>query len=175
MSEKLFDLVLPSFLNTYCLYLNDLNWTVVVVSIKIWFLFPVQVQHILASTFSSRCVVWDLRKNEPIIKVSDSTSRYDYETIFIWTNTFFLTGYMQQSHRYVIVQLLFFILTGADLVTMPSTREQLLLLQSTHQYELNLLSGWGARWLPGIQTSRLSSAWLPRMIRRQLFRYIITC
>ena len=28
-----------------------------------------QVQHILASTFSSRCVVWDLRKNEPIIKV----------------------------------------------------------------------------------------------------------
>ena len=33
-----------------------------------------QVQHILASTFSSRCVVWDLRKNDPIIKVSDSTS-----------------------------------------------------------------------------------------------------
>uniref|UniRef100_T1JFC4 Protein transport protein Sec31A n=1 Tax=Strigamia maritima TaxID=126957 RepID=T1JFC4_STRMM len=34
-----------------------------------------QVQHILASTFAARCVVWDLRKNEPIIKVSDSTSR----------------------------------------------------------------------------------------------------
>lgn len=34
-----------------------------------------QVQHILASTFSARCVVWDLRKNEPIIKVSDSSSR----------------------------------------------------------------------------------------------------
>jgi len=34
-----------------------------------------KVQHILASTFSTRCVVWDLRKNEPIIKVSDSTSR----------------------------------------------------------------------------------------------------
>ena len=34
-----------------------------------------QVQHILATTFSSRCVVWDLRKNDPIIKVSDSTSR----------------------------------------------------------------------------------------------------
>ncbi|CAG2256257.1 SEC31 [Mytilus edulis] len=34
-----------------------------------------QVQHILASTFGSRCVVWDLRKNEPIIKVSDSMSR----------------------------------------------------------------------------------------------------
>ncbi|XP_037071557.1 protein transport protein Sec31A-like [Pollicipes pollicipes] len=30
-----------------------------------------QVQHIMASTFTSRCVVWDLRKNEPIIKVSD--------------------------------------------------------------------------------------------------------
>lgn len=34
-----------------------------------------QVQHILASTFTARCVVWDLRKNEPIIKVSDSMSR----------------------------------------------------------------------------------------------------
>ncbi|KAL3876454.1 hypothetical protein ACJMK2_034299 [Sinanodonta woodiana] len=34
-----------------------------------------QVQHILGSTFSTRCVVWDLRKNEPIIKVSDSMSR----------------------------------------------------------------------------------------------------
>ncbi len=28
-----------------------------------------QVQHILATTFSTRCVVWDLRKNDPIIKV----------------------------------------------------------------------------------------------------------
>ena len=28
-----------------------------------------QVPYILASTFSTRCVVWDLRKNEPIIKV----------------------------------------------------------------------------------------------------------
>ncbi len=35
----------------------------------------VQVQHILGSCFASRCVVWDLRKNDPIIKVSDSTSR----------------------------------------------------------------------------------------------------
>ncbi|KAJ8319233.1 hypothetical protein KUTeg_004324 [Tegillarca granosa] len=34
-----------------------------------------QVQHILSSTFGSRCVVWDLRKNEPIIKISDSMSR----------------------------------------------------------------------------------------------------
>ncbi|ELU08343.1 hypothetical protein CAPTEDRAFT_20326 [Capitella teleta] len=34
-----------------------------------------QVQHILASTYAGRCIVWDLRKNEPIIKVSDSMSR----------------------------------------------------------------------------------------------------
>ncbi|ESO89042.1 hypothetical protein LOTGIDRAFT_106381 [Lottia gigantea] len=34
-----------------------------------------QVQHILGSTLTNRCVVWDLRKNEPIIKVSDSMSR----------------------------------------------------------------------------------------------------
>ena len=33
-----------------------------------------QVQHILSTTSHSKCVVWDLRKNEPIIKVSDSAS-----------------------------------------------------------------------------------------------------
>ena len=33
-----------------------------------------QEQHILASTFSSTCVVWDLRKNDPIIEISNSTS-----------------------------------------------------------------------------------------------------
>ena len=33
-----------------------------------------QEQHILASTFSSTCVVWDLRKNDPIIEVSNYTS-----------------------------------------------------------------------------------------------------
>ena len=33
-----------------------------------------QEQHILASTFSSTCVVWHLRKNDPIIEVSNSTS-----------------------------------------------------------------------------------------------------
>ena len=33
-----------------------------------------QVQHILASTCSGKCVVWDLRKNESIIKLSDNTS-----------------------------------------------------------------------------------------------------
>lgn len=35
-----------------------------------------QVQHILASTSpGGRCVVWDLKKNEPIIKVTDNSSR----------------------------------------------------------------------------------------------------
>lgn len=34
-----------------------------------------QVQHILASTSPcGRCVVWDLRKNEPIIKVGDQSA-----------------------------------------------------------------------------------------------------
>ena len=40
-----------------------------------------QVQHILASVFSSRCIVWDLRKNEPIIKLSDSQSRVRFSAI----------------------------------------------------------------------------------------------
>ena len=38
-------------------------------------LFHVQVQHILASTSpSGRSVVWDLRKNEPIITVADTST-----------------------------------------------------------------------------------------------------
>lgn len=33
-----------------------------------------QVQHILASTFQTKCVVWDLRKNDPIIKLTDNNT-----------------------------------------------------------------------------------------------------
>ena len=33
-----------------------------------------QVQHILATTFSSRWVVWDLRKNDSIFKISNQGS-----------------------------------------------------------------------------------------------------
>lgn len=40
-----------------------------------------QVQHILASTFATRCVIWDLRKNEPIIKLSDSQSRVRWRCV----------------------------------------------------------------------------------------------
>lgn len=49
----------------------------------------VQVQYILATTFASRCVVWDLRKNDPIIKVSDSTSRSRWKV-----------GKCKRSHKY---------------------------------------------------------------------------
>ncbi|XP_046610174.1 protein transport protein Sec31A [Neodiprion virginianus] len=40
-----------------------------------------QVQHILASTFSQRCVIWDLRKNEPIIKLNDANSRVRWKVV----------------------------------------------------------------------------------------------
>lgn len=40
-----------------------------------------QVQHILASAFATRCVIWDLRKNEPIIKLSDSQSRVRWRVV----------------------------------------------------------------------------------------------
>ncbi|XP_055372912.1 protein transport protein Sec31A isoform X2 [Condylostylus longicornis] len=40
-----------------------------------------QVQHILSSVFSSRCVIWDLRKNEQIMKLSDSQSRVRWRAI----------------------------------------------------------------------------------------------
>ncbi|KAF7281898.1 hypothetical protein GWI33_004098 [Rhynchophorus ferrugineus] len=40
-----------------------------------------QVQHILASSFSSKCVIWDLRKNEPIIKLTDTVSRIRWKMV----------------------------------------------------------------------------------------------
>ncbi|XP_076232600.1 COPII coat complex component secretory 31 isoform X2 [Calliopsis andreniformis] len=40
-----------------------------------------QVQHILASTFSQRCVIWDLRKNEPIIKLTDANSKVRWKVV----------------------------------------------------------------------------------------------
>ncbi|ENN70527.1 hypothetical protein HUJ04_007968 [Dendroctonus ponderosae] len=40
-----------------------------------------QVQHILASSFASKCVIWDLRKNEPIIKLTDTVSRIRWKTV----------------------------------------------------------------------------------------------
>ncbi|CAK9812673.1 Protein transport protein Sec31A [Anthophora quadrimaculata] len=40
-----------------------------------------QVQHILASTFVQRCVIWDLRKNEPIIKLTDANSKVRWKVV----------------------------------------------------------------------------------------------
>lgn len=40
-----------------------------------------QVQHILASVFSTRCVIWDLRKSQQIIKLSDTQSRVRWHAI----------------------------------------------------------------------------------------------
>lgn len=40
-----------------------------------------QVQHILASAFPQRCVIWDLRKNEAIIKLTDANSKVRWKTV----------------------------------------------------------------------------------------------
>ncbi|XP_066594870.1 protein transport protein Sec31A isoform X2 [Prorops nasuta] len=40
-----------------------------------------QVQHILASTFTQRCVIWDLRKNAPIIKLTDANSKVRWKSV----------------------------------------------------------------------------------------------
>ncbi|XP_060523111.1 protein transport protein Sec31A isoform X2 [Cylas formicarius] len=40
-----------------------------------------QVQHILASSFASKCVIWDLRKNEQIIKLTDTVSRIRWKMV----------------------------------------------------------------------------------------------
>lgn len=46
-----------------------------------WLAWNRQVQHILASTFPTRNVVWDLRKNEPIIKLTDATTRVRWKVV----------------------------------------------------------------------------------------------
>lgn len=46
-----------------------------------WLAWNRQVQHILASTFPTRNVVWDLRKNEPIIKLTDTTTRVRWKVV----------------------------------------------------------------------------------------------
>lgn len=40
-----------------------------------------QVQHILASSFATRCVIWDLRKNEQVLKLCDTQSRVRWRVI----------------------------------------------------------------------------------------------
>ncbi|XP_033185033.2 COPII coat complex component secretory 31 [Bombus vancouverensis nearcticus] len=40
-----------------------------------------QVQHILASTFSQRCTIWDLRKNEPIINLTDTNTKVRWKVV----------------------------------------------------------------------------------------------
>lgn len=42
----------------------------------------IAVQHILGSLFHKYTVVWDLRKNEPIIKLSDNNSKVLNQIIF---------------------------------------------------------------------------------------------
>ena len=45
-----------------------------------------QVQHILASISpSGRSVVWDLRKNEPIITVADTSTMVNCGYVDLWT------------------------------------------------------------------------------------------
>ena len=48
-----------------------------------------KVPHILASTFASRCVVWDLKKNEPIIKVSGAETRFQAQS---WSSAYLLSS-----------------------------------------------------------------------------------
>ncbi|XP_065220292.1 protein transport protein Sec31A-like [Planococcus citri] len=40
-----------------------------------------QVEHILATSFATRCLVWDLRKNQTIIKLSDSSSKIRWKDV----------------------------------------------------------------------------------------------
>ena len=53
-----------------------------------------QVQHILASTSpSGRSVVWDLRKNEPIITVADTSTMVNCTYVASYMDTVMYDGF----------------------------------------------------------------------------------
>ncbi|XP_035443872.2 protein transport protein Sec31A isoform X2 [Spodoptera frugiperda] len=77
-----------------------------------------QVQHILGSTFATRCVVWDLRKNEPIMKLSDSQSRTRWRSLAWHPNVATQLCIASEDDQVPVVQLWDLRLAASPLVTL---------------------------------------------------------
>ncbi|KAJ8715326.1 hypothetical protein PYW08_005307 [Mythimna loreyi] len=79
-----------------------------------------QVQHILGSTFATRCVVWDLRKNEPIMKLSDSQSRTRWRSLAWHPNVATQVCIASEDDQVPVVQLWDLRLAASPLVTLEA-------------------------------------------------------
>lgn len=77
-----------------------------------------QVQHILGSTFATRCVVWDLRKNEPIMKLSDSQSRTRWRSLAWHPNVATQLCIASEDDQVPVIQLWDLRLAASPLVTL---------------------------------------------------------
>ncbi|CAG9564424.1 unnamed protein product [Danaus chrysippus] len=101
-----------------------------------------QVQHILGSTFATRCLVWDLRKNEPIMKLSDSQSGSRWRAL-AWHPQVATQLCVASDHDHApVLQLWDLRLAASPLVTLEGHEKGVLSLSwSRHDHELLLSAG----------------------------------
>ncbi|XP_060804718.1 protein transport protein Sec31A isoform X3 [Amyelois transitella] len=139
-----------------------------------------QVQHILGSTFSTRCVVWDLRKNEPIMKLSDSQSRTRWRSLAWHPSVATQLCIASEDDQAPVIQLWDLRLAASPLVTMEGHSKGVMSVSwSPHDTDLLLSAGKDGRLLcwnpndttPGgrllLELARqpqwlLEAAWSPR-------------
>ncbi|XP_072944589.1 protein transport protein Sec31A isoform X2 [Epargyreus clarus] len=101
-----------------------------------------QVQHILGSTFTNRCVVWDLRKNEPIMKLSDSLSRTRWRSLAWHPSVATQLCIASEDDQVPVIQLWDLRLAASPLETLEGHQKGVLSLSwSRHDPELLLSAG----------------------------------
>ncbi|XP_052743414.1 protein transport protein Sec31A isoform X2 [Bicyclus anynana] len=139
-----------------------------------------QVQHILGSTFATRCLVWDLRKNEPIMKLSDSQFRTRWRSLAWHPAVATQLCIASEDDQAPVIQLWDLRLAASPLVTLEGHEKGALSLSwSAHDHDLLLSGGKDGRilaWNPNntqpggelvVEVSRQSAwvfdvSWAPR-------------
>ncbi|XP_026733343.1 protein transport protein Sec31A isoform X2 [Trichoplusia ni] len=107
-----------------------------------------QVQHILGSTFTTRCVVWDLRKNEPIMKLSDSQSRTRWRSLAWHPSVATQLCIASEDDQVPVVQLWDLRLAASPLVTLEGHNKGVMSLSwSREDPDLLLSAGKDGRLL----------------------------
>ncbi|XP_026487977.2 protein transport protein Sec31A isoform X1 [Vanessa tameamea] len=107
-----------------------------------------QVQHILGSTFATRCLVWDLRKNEPIMKLSDSQFRTRWRALAWHPGVATQLCVASEDDQAPVVQLWDLRLAASPLATLEGHEKGALALSwSRHDHDLLLSAGRDGRLL----------------------------
>ncbi|KAG6454351.1 hypothetical protein O3G_MSEX008653 [Manduca sexta] len=100
-----------------------------------------QVQHILGSTFATRCVVWDLRKNEPIMKLSDSQSRTRWRALAWHPSVATQLCIASEDDQVPVIQLWDLRLAASPLATLEGHNKGVMAVSWCRQDPDMLLSG----------------------------------